>query len=230
MWQYTLRKPTQWSLLFTVQVRNASLIFHLLFKNAILQYFNVVYPELISKGDAFLHYGMSWPFCIWLIANVLQTYSVYYDWTTVSVYIAVAQTLCFITISAATVRWLYLVTLRQSASRFHFNLLTLEEFTFFAYWFPALLYTPTAVFWKIATADLMWKNHTPENLMFQMCCHCFMGSLIIGTTLFCSYVYVFLPLVFRFYTEKYVWQLLPLLYMLILLNPDTHGHILLCAK
>eukprot|EP01036_Dinobryon_divergens_P022753 gene22753-31042_t len=135
-----------------------------------------IYPELISKGDAFLHYGMSWPFCIWLIANVLQTYSVYYDWTTVSVYIAVAQTLCFITISAATVRWLYLVTLRQSASRFHFNLLTLEEFTFFAYWFPALLYTPTAVFWKIATADLMWKNHTPENLMFQMCCHCFMGS------------------------------------------------------
>ena len=128
---------------------------------------------------------MSWPFCIWLIGNVFQAYSVYYDWTAVSPYIAVVQALCFIAIVVSTIRWLHLVTRRQNAGRFHFNLLTLEEFTFFVYWFPSLLYTPTATVWKIATSDLAWKNHTPENLIFQMCCHCFLGAVIIGNV-FCS--------------------------------------------
>ena len=117
---------------------------------------------------------------LWYIGQVLIVYSMYYDWTVAPFIIASLHILCFFVAFFATFRWVYLVKKNHRVGKFDVNLLTLEEFTFFLYWLPSLMYAPLPTLWGIITGDVLWKSHTVECLIFIMSCHVFSGAVIIG--------------------------------------------------
>lgn len=117
---------------------------------------------------------------MWPMAVILLVYSLYYDWTTTNLIAASIQMSCFVAAVAATFRWVHLVKKKHRVAKFSVNILTLEEFTFFLYWIPTLVYAPLPTLWSIITGDIHWKSHTVEYLIFIMVCHVFSGCVIIG--------------------------------------------------
>ena len=109
------------------------------------------------------------------MAVILIVYSLYYDWTTAIMVAASIQMTCFVVVVAATFRWVYLVKKKHRVVKFSVNILTLEEFTFFLYWFHTLIYEPLPTLWSLITGDIYWKSHTAEYLIFIMTCHVFSG-------------------------------------------------------
>ena len=168
-----------------------------------INYDFAVYPELLSKNDDFLFYGISIPMSLWGVGQVLIVYSLYYDWTVVPFIAGSLQILCFIVAVAATFRWIYLVTKTQRVGRFDVSLLTLEEFTFFLHWIPSLLYAPLPTLWGFITGDVLWKTHTVENLIFIMSCHVLSGAVIIGLLYKYIFEYSYCYYYYHYYSYYY---------------------------
>ena len=66
-----------------------------------------VYPELCSKKDPFLMYGLTSSFLIWIAANVASAYSVYYNVIVLPILFSVLQ--FYIIALLATGRWVQIV-------------------------------------------------------------------------------------------------------------------------
>ena len=123
-------------------------------------------------------HGLTYPFLIWLFSCVATSYSVYYDLVIIPVIINVLQGIFYVIALLAVGRWINLV--RKNVGRFHFDNLTVEEYTFFQYLLPALLYAPSVSVWNWATGDLHWQTRSVETLIYYICANCLVAAVIIG--------------------------------------------------
>ena len=111
---------------------------------------------------------------------MLLVYSLYWDSMAILTAAGAILGLCYLHAIVCTCRWLQLVTARQRLDRFDINHLNLEEFTFFLYWAPVLVFVPMPPLWNLITGDLCWKTHSAENLIFLMINNFVLGSITIG--------------------------------------------------
>lgn len=150
---------------------------------AILIYANIlVYPEICSKEDAFLLYGLTSAFLMWIVVNVASAYSVYYNVTILPLIFSSMQCFFYLVAVLSIGRWVQIV--QRNVGRFQLDKLTIEEYTFLQYLVPTLLYAPSVTLWNFIKRDMNWQTRSVETLIFYISANCLVAAIIIGECMY----------------------------------------------
>ena len=123
-------------------------------------------------------YGLTSAFLTWIAANVANAYSMYYNVTILPIVFSALQCIFYVVAVLATCRWIQIVG--TNVGRFHFNNLTVEEYTFLQYLVPTLVYAPSVSIWNFVTGDMNWQTRSVETLIFYISANCLAAAVIIG--------------------------------------------------
>ena len=142
-------------------------------------FFFVVYPELCNKKDSFLLVNMTLPCILWMIMNVVDVYSVYYNTSMVPVLFTFLKFCCFLFLIAAFLRWVKLVQ-KQNGGRFQASNLSVEEHTFLQYIISFFMYATAIAIWILAVDAKPWQTLNATTLIFYVGIGSFFATVIIG--------------------------------------------------
>ena len=138
-----------------------------------------VNPEMREKKDPYLLLGVTIPCIVWMLMNVVDVYSVYYDTPIIPLLITVLQVLMYLLLISAVARWVMLVR-RKNDGRFQTNLLNVNEYTFLLYIVPALLYPTALLVWVLTIGANPWQELQELSLIFYASIGSVYAVVIIG--------------------------------------------------
>jgi hypothetical protein len=144
-----------------------------------------VYSELEGKKDPVLTKGITISCAIWIFANVLNSYSMFIDFTLLPLISAVLNFISYCILVATVVRWVYLLVVRQRLGTNKSFQLTVDEYNCLAYLVPMIVYVPASFAWTIIfeSGYYSWYDHTEQNCIYIICVHIAFGLYIISKLL-----------------------------------------------
>ena len=165
-----------------------------------------VYPELVkTKSRTYLR-TTAVIFCTWAVANVFATYSLYFGVPSLQTISLTIQPIAFV----AAVTNICQYTYSHWKSGEHINARAEEEFAYFYYLIPSLIYVLCSVIWNLSNGESSWQNNSEATIAFNICSQFFYGISMIGTNrmFWCCIIWIILNI--------YVWLLVSVLLHFIL--------------
>lgn len=129
-----------------------------------------MYPEVSSKLDKILHYFLFSLMILWLVANTLNSYSVYYysDSSTIGLLNACCQGGYLVLFVYCIYRWLRTIAARQQTSVIRFDQLTVDEYVAVAYVVATIMYGLAQYIAFAALGEQYWTGRTETGLIVHM--------------------------------------------------------------
>ena len=128
-------------------------------------------------------------FLSWAIGNVLTMYSLFYGASFLATISNVIQLISYIAAVAVTINMALIV--RGNAHRVETSTSSLEEFAFFSYMIPILIYAPSVSLWNYSTNNTNYANYSELSFLVTLVIHYLCGVILIGSC-FLSHLKFFL--------------------------------------
>ena len=114
-------------------------------------------------------------FCTWAVANVFATYSLYFGVPSLQTISLTIQPIAFVAAVTNICQYIYLNW--KSGEQINAKA---EEFAYFYYMIPTLIYVLCLVTWNLSNGDSSWQNNSEATIAFTICSQFFYGIIIIG--------------------------------------------------
>ena len=118
---------------------------------------------------------MALAFLSWAIADVLTIYSLFYGALFLATISNVIQLISYIAAVAVTINMALII--RNNAHRSDSSL---DEFAFFSYMIPILIYAPSTAIWNYSTSDTNYSNYSERSFFVTLVFHYLCGVILIG--------------------------------------------------
>ena len=117
-------------------------------------------------------------FLSWAIGNVLATYSLFYGISFLAMISTAIQLISYLTAVAVTINMASIV--RQNIDLVDSFTSSVEEFAFFSYMIPTLIYAPCISIWNYSTNNTNLTNYSELSFLITLVIHYFCGVILIG--------------------------------------------------
>ena len=142
--------------------------------------FTLVHTELERKGNTFNMTALPLAFLSWSVGHVIHLYSLYFGisyFTTISI---VIQFVAYATAIAVTINMALIM--RMDSHRVDTSSSVMEEFAFFSYMIPTLIYAPLGAIWNYSTNNTNSATYSELSFMVTLVLHYVYGVSIIGAS------------------------------------------------
>ena len=127
-----------------------------------------MYPELSSKFDKILDYGLFYAFVCWLVTNILIAYTVYFD----SSILGIVTTILKVGIVVFAVfwfsHWMKMIARKQNVTFIQFDRLTTDEYAALSYVLPLIVSAIGQLLYSLCSREESWQNRSYTGLIVHM--------------------------------------------------------------
>ena len=148
----------------------------------------IVHEELKRKGGLFNITAMPLAFLSWAIGNVLTTYSLYYGALFLATISNVIQLISYIVAVAVTVNMALIIGKNEHHVGRRNS--SLDEFAFFSYMIPTLIYSPSISIWNYSTNNTNYASYSELSFLIALVIHYLCGVILIGNCFLPHYLYL----------------------------------------
>lgn len=145
-----------------------------------LYHFLSVYPELSSKVDKRIAFGIAAAVLLWEAANVLTTYSFYFNNSFLQLFASVIQYFCCGILAYFFYRWMRIIAIRQNVRFIRLDRLTISEYVTVSYVIPVILQWIVNVIWNFSVKETSWQSRSERSMLFHMASAHLLNVFLIG--------------------------------------------------
>lgn len=127
-----------------------------------------VYPEWRSKLDEHTNYCLFVTLFLWLISNILVSYSTYFDSAIVGALTSYFQVVLLASLTYCMVRWAMAIAKRQNTSFVKFRMLTTDEYAALSYAIPIVVFGVVQGTTFAAFKEMRWEDRSEKGLLFHL--------------------------------------------------------------
>lgn len=114
-----------------------------------------------------------------MLTNIASAYAVYYNTAVVTLLFSILQCGIYVLLLAALARWVELIR-RKYGGKFQTKLFNVEEYTFFQYIIPTIIYPTALLIWNFVAQIRFWQTMSATTLIFYVTVNCLFAAVIIG--------------------------------------------------
>ena len=127
-----------------------------------------MYPELHSKLDKILDYGLFYALVFWFIGNVLITYTVYFDSSSIGIVTTIFHASIMVFMVFWFSRWMKTIAVKQNVSFIQFDRLTTDEYAVLSYILPLIISAIAQLLYSLISGEISWQNRSQTGLIVHM--------------------------------------------------------------
>lgn len=150
--------------------------------------FKSVYPELSSKVDKHIAFGIAAAVLLWEAANVLTTYSFYFNSNFLQLFASVIQYCCCGILAYFFYRWMRVIAIRQNVLFVRFDRLTVNEYVTVSYVVPVIMQWAVNVIWSFSVKETKWQSRSERTMLFHMASTQLLYVFLIGEKISSSFL------------------------------------------
>ena len=118
--------------------------------------------------DGFFFYAITIGAVLAFTYSMIQSFFFYYDINVLAILSVVVRVISITAVVSGLFRWIYLVRSRQNFAKFRVDRLNTEEFSFFMYSVPSVMFSPLPMVSRVIMGDEWSKAHIIEMFIFDM--------------------------------------------------------------
>lgn len=148
-----------------------------------------MYPELSSKLDKIIDRGLFYSLIGWLASNILITYAVYFDSSSMGLVSIILQAFLIAFIVYWISHWAKMVAVKQNASFLQFDRLTTDEYATLSYVVPLVISPVVQLVYCFSSGNIYWQRRAENGLVVHIAIIYALHMALIRKFIFCVVYY-----------------------------------------